>query len=171
MYGKTLIAVAMMLAAQEAYAADTYTVAPRVVADEKAVFATVETANVTLARARIGGTVAQLSVKEGDHVEQGQLVATVGDEKLALQMHSLDAQIQGLEAQRRRRAAECRARLQPELAEDGRGRAEAGESRLQHVQPDESRQEQPVGADEMCQHEAEQNHGAGDGEDRAIDIH
>ncbi|KQZ00451.1 hypothetical protein ASD45_05970 [Pseudolabrys sp. Root1462] len=99
MYGKTLIAVAMMLAAQEAYAADTYTVAPRVVADEKAVFATVETANVTLARARIGGTVAQLSVKEGDHVEQGQLVATVGDEKLALQMHSLDAQIQGLEAQ------------------------------------------------------------------------
>lgn len=100
MHGRTAIAaIIMMLAAQHVLAADTYTVAVRAVADEKAVFATVETANVTLARARIGGTVAQLSVKEGDHVEQGQLVATVGDEKLALQLRSLDAQIQGLDAQ------------------------------------------------------------------------
>ena len=99
MHSKTALAALMMLAAQHAFAADTYTVAPRAVADEKAVFATVETANVTLARARIGGTVAQLSVKEGDHVEQGQLVATVGDDKLALQLRSLDAQIQGLDAQ------------------------------------------------------------------------
>lgn len=99
MHGRTAIAALMMLVAQQALAADTYTVAPRAVADDKAVFATVETANVTLARARIGGTVAQLSVKEGDHVEQGQLVATVGDDKLALQLRSLDAQIQGLDAQ------------------------------------------------------------------------
>lgn len=99
MHSKTALAALMMLAAQHAFAADTYTVAPRAVADEKAVFATVETANVILARARIGGTVAQLSVKEGDHVEQGQLVATVGDDKLALQLRSLDAQIQGLDAQ------------------------------------------------------------------------
>lgn len=96
---KAAVAVVMLLAARQAVAADTYTVAARPVADEKAVFATVETANVTLARARIGGTVAQLSVKEGDHVEQGQLIATVGDDKLALQMRSLDAQIQGLDAQ------------------------------------------------------------------------
>ena len=99
MFGKTAIAALITLAAQQAFAADTYTVTARAVADEKAVFATVETANVTLARARIGGTVAQLSVKEGDHVEQGQLVATVGDDKLALQLRSLDAQIQGLDAQ------------------------------------------------------------------------
>ena len=39
------------------------------------------------------------AVKEGDAVKQGQVVATVGDEKLALQMKSLDAQIAGLEAQ------------------------------------------------------------------------
>ena len=41
----------------------------------------------------------ELAVKEGDHVNQGQVVATVGDEKLVLQMKSLDAQIAGLEAQ------------------------------------------------------------------------
>ena len=76
-----------------------FVVAPATVADEKAVFATVESRRVVPARARIGGTVAELAVKEGDHVELGQVVATVGDEKLALQMKSLDAQIAGLEAQ------------------------------------------------------------------------
>ena len=82
-----------------ALAQQTFTVAPKQVADEKAVFATVESANVVPARARIGGTVAELTVKEGDEVKQGQVVATVGDEKLVLQMKSLDAQIAGLEAQ------------------------------------------------------------------------
>ncbi len=38
----------------------------------------------------------ELAVKEGDSVKQGQVVATIGDEKLALQMKSLDAQISGL---------------------------------------------------------------------------
>jgi len=51
------------------------------------------------ARARIGGTVAELSVKEGDQVKGGQVVANIGDEKIALQMKSLDAQIAGLDAQ------------------------------------------------------------------------
>jgi RND family efflux transporter MFP subunit len=74
-------------------------VASATVADEKAVFATVESSNVIAARARIGGTVARLDVREGDRVERGQVVATVGDEKLILQMRSLDAQIAGLEAQ------------------------------------------------------------------------
>jgi len=84
---------------QEAVAQETFVVAPKALADEKAVFATVESASVVPARARIGGTVAELSVKEGDAVKQGQVVATIGDEKLALQMKSLDAQIAGLEAQ------------------------------------------------------------------------
>jgi RND family efflux transporter MFP subunit len=77
-----------------------FVVAPAKVSDEKAVFATVESPRVVPARARIGGTVAELSVKEGDEVALGQVVATVGDEKLALQLKSLDAQIAGLEAQR-----------------------------------------------------------------------
>ncbi|MGZ5804188.1 MAG: efflux RND transporter periplasmic adaptor subunit [Xanthobacteraceae bacterium] len=85
--------------APPARSADSLTIAPVVVADDKAVFATVESARVVPARARIGGTVAELSVKDGDHVERGQLLATVGDEKLVLQLTSLDAQIAGLDAQ------------------------------------------------------------------------
>jgi RND family efflux transporter MFP subunit len=99
MRSKILIPLLVAFAVRPALAADTFTVAPKPVADEKAVFATVESANVIPARARIGGTVAELGVKEGDEVKQGQVLATVGDEKLVLQLKSLDAQIAGLEAQ------------------------------------------------------------------------
>jgi RND family efflux transporter MFP subunit len=88
-----------LLSAQDAGAEERFTVAPTSVADEKAVFATVESAVIEPARARIGGTVAALAVREGDRVEQGQTIASVGDEKIVLQMKSLDAQIAGLEAQ------------------------------------------------------------------------
>jgi len=99
MRGAIFFAIGLALTTQTAFAQQTFIVAPKSVADEKAVFATVESANVVPARARIGGTVVALSVKEGDAVKQGQVVATVGDEKLALQMKSLDAQISALEAQ------------------------------------------------------------------------
>ena len=79
--------------------AETLTVVQRPVADEKAVFATVESISVVPARSRIGGTVAQLNVREGDAVTRGQAIAVVGDEKLVLQMKSLDAQIEALQAQ------------------------------------------------------------------------
>ncbi len=75
------------------------TVAERKVVDEKAVFATVESISVVPARARIGGTVIALKVREGDSVSRGQEIATIGDDKLTLQMNSLDAQIQALQAQ------------------------------------------------------------------------
>ena len=94
-----VLAAALALFAQRALAQETFIVVPKTVHDEKAVFATVESANVVPARARIGGTVVELTVKKGDQVKQGQVVATIGDEKLALQMKSLDAQIAGLEAQ------------------------------------------------------------------------
>jgi RND family efflux transporter MFP subunit len=42
-----------------------------------------------------------LGVRAGDTVELGQVVATIGDEKIVLRMQSLDAQIAGLEAQQR----------------------------------------------------------------------
>jgi RND family efflux transporter MFP subunit len=99
MRSRLVVAALLILFARPALAADSFTVRPIPAADEKAVFATVESANVVPARARIGGTVAQLSVKEGDKVAQGQIVAIVGDDKLALQMKSLDAQIAGLDAQ------------------------------------------------------------------------
>lgn len=69
------------------------------VADQKAVFATVESANVVPARARIGGTIAALGVRQGDHVEQGQPVASIGDAKLGLQVSSYGAQVQAAQAQ------------------------------------------------------------------------
>lgn len=71
----------------------------RTVSDSKAVFATVEAENVVPARARIGGTLAQLTVKEGDQVKAEEVIATIGDEKLVLQMKALDGQIAALEAQ------------------------------------------------------------------------
>ncbi|QWG25749.1 efflux RND transporter periplasmic adaptor subunit [Bradyrhizobium sediminis] len=79
--------------------AETLTVTLRPVADEKAVFATVESISVVPARGRIGGTVVQLNVREGDPVTRGQAIAAIGDDKLALQMKSLDAQIDALQAQ------------------------------------------------------------------------
>jgi RND family efflux transporter MFP subunit len=100
---RAAVVAVMLWAAAPAGAASAdnmFIVAPTAVSDEKAVFATVESPRVVPARARIGGTVAELAVKEGDQVTLGQVVAMVGDEKLALQLKSLDAQIAGLEAQR-----------------------------------------------------------------------
>jgi len=94
----TAFALAFSLAGR-AFAAETFTVQPVKLTDEKAVFATVESINVVPARARIGGTIAELTVRQGDRVERGQVIGTVGDEKLVLQLRALDAQIAGLKAQ------------------------------------------------------------------------
>ncbi len=85
--------------ASPAASPSTYTVEPVAAADDKAVFATVESLDVVAARVRTGGTIASLSVKDGDRVERGQVIAMVGDEKLILQQESLSAQIAGLKAQ------------------------------------------------------------------------
>ena len=92
-------AVLSAVLAVGARAETTYTVRLANLVDDKAVFATVESPNVVPARARIGGTVASLSVRQGDAVTPGQVIAVVGDEKLLLQINSLDAQIAGLQSQ------------------------------------------------------------------------
>jgi RND family efflux transporter MFP subunit len=99
MRASIFVAAALALFTQRALAEEIFVATPQPVADEKAVFATVESANIIPARARIGGTVVQLAVQRGDRVEQGQVLATVADEKLALQIKTLDAQISGLEAE------------------------------------------------------------------------
>ena len=76
------------------------TIAPRVVDERKAVIATVEPARQLVARARIGGTIVQLNVREGDRVEAGAELARVVDQKLALQMQALDQRIRSQQAQR-----------------------------------------------------------------------
>lgn len=94
-----ITACLVLCTAVTAHAQATFTVQRAPLSDEKAVFATVESPNVVPARARIGGTIANLSVRQGDAVKQGQVIAVVGDEKLILQITSLDAQIAGLQSQ------------------------------------------------------------------------
>lgn len=69
------------------------------IADEKSVFATIESAYVVPARVRTGGTILELKVRQGDRVDQGQVIATVGDQKLALTVNSYAAQVQAAQAQ------------------------------------------------------------------------
>lgn len=89
-----------LFAAGVAAAAEDYVVHSTDAADRKAVIATVEPVHQLVARARIGGTIASLTVKEGDTVAAGAQIALVADEKLALQMQALDARIASQQSQR-----------------------------------------------------------------------
>lgn len=80
--------------------ADEYVVTPRMVDDRKAVFGTVESVHETQARARIAGTLIELTVIEGDKVDAGQRIALVQDKKLVLQLAEIDARMKSLRAQR-----------------------------------------------------------------------
>jgi RND family efflux transporter MFP subunit len=96
---RAALALALLLLTGAAPAPAGYVVSSQSLPDEKAVFATVESRNIVPARARIGGTLAALSVHDGAEVTQGQVIALVTDDKLQLQLRSLDAQIAGLKAQ------------------------------------------------------------------------
>ena len=69
------------------------------VADLKPVPATLTTRDMADARARISGTLVRLLVKAGDVVRQGQLIATVKDDRLAFQTGAYDAQVSAAAAQ------------------------------------------------------------------------
>ena len=94
-----LAAASLLSSMGASHAASTFTVEPVTTADEKAVFSTVESSEIVPARVRTGGTIASLSIKEGDHVERDQVVAVIGDQKLILQRDALDAQIAAAKAQ------------------------------------------------------------------------
>lgn len=74
-------------------------VAPVDVADTKAVYGTVEARDVVPARARIGGTLVSLEIERGSRVSAGQVVALVGDQKLALQLQAVEARLRALESE------------------------------------------------------------------------
>jgi RND family efflux transporter MFP subunit len=94
-----LIAALGVVASSQSSAAEAVVhVAP--VEDLKAVIATVEPVHQLVARARIGGTVAALKIKEGDVVVAGAEIASVADQKLFLQMQGLDQRIRSQQAQR-----------------------------------------------------------------------
>lgn len=64
----------------------------------KAVYGQVEARDSVLARARIGGTIIELRVTEGDMVKSGAVVAVVKDDKIDFQIKAIDAQLLGLQA-------------------------------------------------------------------------
>lgn len=75
-----------------------FTAEAREIEDLKAVLATVRSKNVVEARVRTPGTVATLSVGEGDEVEPGQILGLVTDPKIALRLKASDAQIIALQS-------------------------------------------------------------------------
>lgn len=58
------------------------------------------------ARARIGGVLARLNVKEGDHVRRGQVLAVIEDARLGLQTSAYDAGAAAAEAEALRARAD-----------------------------------------------------------------
>lgn len=97
---RPLVALSLVLAAAAPAAASDQAVRRQTMEDRKAVIATVEPVHVLVARARIGGTIASLAVKEGDRVGAGDRIALVADQKLLLQMAALQARIQAQQAER-----------------------------------------------------------------------
>jgi membrane fusion protein, multidrug efflux system len=96
--GTAVILAALLLGA--AAQAEELQIAARPIEDLKAVFGTVESVKTAPARARIGGTLADLSIVEGERIEAGKKLARVNDPKLALQIAALEAKVRSLEAQR-----------------------------------------------------------------------
>lgn len=99
---RILVSAAAMLAASAVLPASgaEQAVKRQQIDDRKAVIATVEPVHELVARARIGGTIAALAVKEGDRVSANDRIAVVVDQKLLLQMQALQSRIQAQQAER-----------------------------------------------------------------------
>lgn len=102
---RLILSLPFILAASAAFAG-TATVETVAVTEWKAVYGQIEARNVVPARARIGGTVIELLVTEGDTVAAGEKIAAVRDDKLAFQVAAIDAQLLALKAQLERAEAE-----------------------------------------------------------------
>ncbi len=96
---RSILLLAFLGAASAASAADV-TVSRQEVDDRKAVIATVEPVHELVARARIGGTITTITVREGDRIAAGDRIAIVADQKLLLQMEALQSRIQAQQAER-----------------------------------------------------------------------
>lgn len=96
--GSIFILVVPAFALAETHA-EQYVVERQPVQDLKSLFAVVRTVDVTAARARIGGTLIELLVDEGDLVEAGQKLARVRDPKQRLQIAATASKLRSLNAQ------------------------------------------------------------------------
>ncbi|WP_051631050.1 efflux RND transporter periplasmic adaptor subunit [Afifella pfennigii] len=79
--------------------AEEFFVEPQTVQEEKAVFGQVESRDLVPARARIGGTVTEITVDEGSQVKMGDVIATIVDDKLAIERNVAEAKMQALVSQ------------------------------------------------------------------------
>jgi len=70
-----------------------------VIPETKAVFGQVQSRTVVPARARIGGTVREIRISEGSEVKEGQVVAVIVDDKIALELAAAQAKIDALKSQ------------------------------------------------------------------------
>lgn len=95
----TGLLLSLALAAASLQSVETHTVEQTEIPDRKAVFATVESIDTITARARIGGTIGQLQVDEGDSVEAGDVLAVVVDDRLVPQIAAANAQANAFAAQ------------------------------------------------------------------------
>lgn len=78
---------------------DRYVVEPQALRDLKSLFAIVQAVDVTPARARIGGTIVELLVDEGQMVAAGQRLARVRDPKQGMQIEGAQSKLRSLNAQ------------------------------------------------------------------------
>ncbi|EKF60934.1 RND family efflux transporter MFP subunit [Agrobacterium albertimagni AOL15] len=68
------------------------------ITEMKAVYGQIQPRNSVLARTRLGGTLVELNVTEGDIVKAGDVIAEVKDDKIDFQIKAVDAQLLGLRA-------------------------------------------------------------------------
>lgn len=93
-----LAAVLATAAPLPAFAGE-FTAEAIIIPEMKAVFGQVQSRTVVPARARIGGTIREVNVSEGSQVAEGQVLATVVDEKIALELGAAEARIEEVRSQ------------------------------------------------------------------------
>lgn len=93
-----MLALVMAFTSHDAAAAE-FVVKATTIPDMKAVFGQVESRIVVPARVRIGGSVRELRISQGDQVKEGDAIAVIVDDKLALQLNAAQARIDAFNSQ------------------------------------------------------------------------
>jgi RND family efflux transporter MFP subunit len=121
---QTLLVAAAVPFALRPVGASEFVVKATTIVEMKAVFGQVESRTVVPARARIGGTIAELRVSEGDEVAAGDVIAVVIDDKIPLELMAAESKINALASQLEN------ARTEVERVEELLAKGVAAQSRL-----------------------------------------
>ena len=116
------------------------------VPERKAVFGQVQSRTVVPARARIGGTIREIRISEGSEVKEGEVVAVIVDDKIALELAAARARSDALKSQLEN------ARIELERAQQLLERGVAAQSRL-----DQARTQFDVIVNQMAAAEADKS--------------